>query len=104
MQVLYTDIKIAGNTKIKHIMVSFTDHYNAIFIDRFSSKTKTGKDFLYFNNSLFCKSEFPSTSKTFFIRTHEATTLQQVTGWKTPNLVLKNMIELFLKIFTFSRK
>ena len=25
---IYTDIKIASNTKIIHIMVSFTDHYN----------------------------------------------------------------------------
>ena len=34
-----TDIKMASNTKINHIMVSFTDHYNAIFIDKFPSKT-----------------------------------------------------------------
>ena len=32
---VYTDIKMASNIKINHIMVSFTDHYNAIFIDRF---------------------------------------------------------------------
>ena len=32
---VYTDIKIASNTKINHIMVSFTDQNNAIFIDRF---------------------------------------------------------------------
>ena len=31
---IYTDIKMASNTNINHIMVSFTDHY-AIFIDRF---------------------------------------------------------------------
>ena len=37
---VYTDIKIASNTKINHIMVSFTDHYNAISIDRLPSKTK----------------------------------------------------------------
>ena len=40
----YTDIKIASNTKINYIMVSFTDHYNVTFIDRFPSKTKIGKD------------------------------------------------------------
>ena len=34
-----TNITMARNTKINHIMLSFTDHYNAIFIDRFSSKT-----------------------------------------------------------------
>ena len=31
---VYTDIKIASNTKINHIMVFFTNHYNAISIDR----------------------------------------------------------------------
>ena len=31
---VYTDIKIAKNTKINHIMVSFSNHYNAISIDR----------------------------------------------------------------------
>ena len=35
-----TDIKIATNTKINHIMVSFTDHYNAISLDKLSSKIK----------------------------------------------------------------
>ena len=41
---IYTDIKIVNNTKIYHIMVSFTDHYNANSIDRLPSKTKLGKD------------------------------------------------------------
>ena len=40
----FTDIKTANNTKINHIMVSFTDHYNAISLDRLPSKTKIGKD------------------------------------------------------------
>ena len=58
---VYTDIKITSNTKIDHVMVSFTYHYNAIFIDRFTSQTKIGKDSWYFNNSLLCKPEFSST-------------------------------------------
>ena len=37
---VYTDIKMASNTKLNHIMVFFTDHYNAILIDIFPSKTK----------------------------------------------------------------
>ena len=41
---VYTDIKVANNNKINHIMVSSTDHYNAVSIDRLSSKTKIGKD------------------------------------------------------------
>ena len=51
---VYTDIKIASNTKINHIMLSFTGHYNAIFIDRFPSKTEIGKYSWCFNNSLLC--------------------------------------------------
>ena len=53
IDMVYTDIKIANNTKINHIMVPFIDHSNAIFIDRFPSKTKIGKGSWYFNNSLF---------------------------------------------------
>ena len=40
---VYTDIKIANNTKSNYIMVSFTDHYNAIFIDRLPQKLKLEK-------------------------------------------------------------
>ena len=41
---VYTDIKITNNTKINHIMVSFTDHYNSFPLERLPSKTKIGKD------------------------------------------------------------
>ena len=84
-------------------MVSFTDHYNAIFIDRFPSKTKIGKDSWCFNNSLLYKPEFFKTFL-FLLETQKTTTLQQVTGWKTLYLVLKKMLELFLKVITFLRK
>ena len=60
---------MTSNAKINHIMVSFTDHYNAIFIDRFPSKTKIGKDSWYFNNSPLCKPEFSLTADfSFFIK------------------------------------
>ena len=36
----YTDIKIAYNIKINHIIISFTDHYNIIYFDRHPSKDK----------------------------------------------------------------
>ena len=36
---VYINIKMASNIKINHIVVSFTDYYNATFIYRFSSKT-----------------------------------------------------------------
>ena len=60
-----TDIKIASNTEINYITVSFTDHYNAIFINKFPSKAKIEKDSWYFNNSLLCKPKFFLTTKTF---------------------------------------
>ena len=83
-------------------MVSFTDHYHAISIDRLPSKTKIGKVSWCFNNSFLYKTELSSTTKTFlsfFIKnTKNPTTLQQVTGRNTLNLVLKRMLRYFLKI------
>ena len=58
---VYTDIKIANNTKINHKMISFSDHYNVLLIGRLSSKTKTGKDLWYFNNTLLQNKDFCST-------------------------------------------
>ena len=40
---VYTDIKIANNTKINHIIVSFANYFNANSIDRLPSKTKIEK-------------------------------------------------------------
>ena len=40
---IYTDIKIARNTKINHIIVSFVDYYNAIFNYRPPPKLKLEK-------------------------------------------------------------
>ena len=81
-------------------MVSFTDNYNFISIDRLTSKTKIGKDSWYFNNSLLCKPEFFPATKTFLFlsKTQKTTTHQQVTSGETLNPVLKRMLELFLKI------
>ena len=97
---VYTDTKMASNTKINHIIVSFSNHYNAIFINRFSSKTKIKKDSWCFNNSLLCKPGFSLTTKSslFLLKIQNTTTLQQVTGRKTLHLVLKKLLELFLKI------
>ena len=97
---------ISSNTEINHIMVSVTNHYNATFTDIFPLKTKVGKDSWYFNNSLLCKPEVSSTWRTFIflLEIQKTTTLQQVAGGKTLNLVLKAMLQIFRKIFTFSRK
>ena len=37
---LYTNVKITYNTKMIHIMVSFSDYQNSIFIDRVPYKQK----------------------------------------------------------------
>ena len=40
---VYTDVKIPNNTKINHIIISYSDQYNAIPIDRLLPKTEIGK-------------------------------------------------------------
>ena len=45
---------------------NISDNYNDISIDRFSSKTKTGKHSWYFSNSLLCKLDFRSAAKGLF--------------------------------------
>ena len=37
---VHTAVKITYNTKMNHIMLSFPDYYNSIFIDRFPYKYK----------------------------------------------------------------
>ena len=46
-------------------MVFFTNHYNAISIDRLPTKSKIRKYSVYFNNSLVCRPEVSSARKTF---------------------------------------
>ena len=51
---VYTNKKIAKNTKINQIKVSFTDHYNAFSLDRLPWKSKIRKNLWYLNNSILC--------------------------------------------------
>ena len=44
-------------------MISFSDHYNDLFIDRLSSKTKFGKDVWHFNSCILRNKDFCSTTK-----------------------------------------
>ena len=53
--------------KINHIMVSLTDHYNAVSIDRIPAKNKIGRDSWYCNNSLLCNREVLFSYKDFSI-------------------------------------
>ena len=38
---MHTDIKVGNNTKMNRIIVSFSDHYNSMFVDRVPYKHKT---------------------------------------------------------------
>ena len=97
----YTDIKTANNTKINHIMLSFTDHYNAISIYRLHSKTKIGKDLWKRFIKIILYYVGPSYSQLqrllLLLKIQKATTLQQVSGENTPNIVLKRILRYFLK-------
>ena len=78
-------------------MVSFTGHYNAISIDRLSSKTKIGIDSWkrFTKIILLCKPQLQRLL--ILLKTQKATTLRQVTGGDTPNIVSKRMLRYFLK-------
>ena len=92
-----TDIKIASNTKINQIMVSSTDHYNAISLDRLPSKTKIGKEKWHFNNSLLHQPHLQRICF-FLLKTKKPPILQQVTGGNTQVLVLNKMLWHYPKI------
>ena len=96
MDRVYTDIKIANNIKINYIMVSFTNHYNAILMDRFPSKTKIGKDSWYFNNSLLYKPEFSlTTGFSFFIENTKHNHSSLSDWWENTNSSFKEDARTF---------
>ena len=100
-------------------MVYSTDHYNAVSIDRLSSKTKIFNDSWkwFMKIILLCKPEFSSTTKTsFFIKNKKNNHFSESDWWEyikycftenakilskksnTQDLVLKRMLELFLTV------
>ena len=100
-------------------MVSFTDHYNTILIDRLPSKTKVGKDSWkrFMRIILLRKHEFSLATKTsFFIKNTKNNHSSASDWWEytkycfkenakifskkstTQDLVLKRLLELFLTV------
>ena len=75
--------KIPNNSEINHIMVSFADHYNAISIERLSSKTKIGKysweRFMKIILFYVCP-RFPQLQRFFFIK-NTKNNYSSVSGW-----------------------
>ena len=97
---VYNDIKNANNIKINHIMISLTDHYNAISIERLPSKNKIGNNSWYFNNSILCHPDFFSTTKNLLslLKTQKSSHSSASDWWNTINLIFKRMLQHFLKI------
>ena len=81
-------------------MISFTDHYNAISLNRLPFKTKIGKDSCNFNNSLLCKPEFSSATNNllFLLKPLKKIILQQITSVNAPIFGFKRMLRHFPKI------
>ena len=100
-------------------MVSFSNHYNAISIDRLYSKPNIGKDSweILMKIILLCKPEFSSATKTsFFIKNTKSNHSSASDWWEytkycfkenakifskkstTQDLVLKRLLELFLTV------
>ena len=96
---VYTDIKIANKSKINHILVSFTDHYNSVSLEIPLSEIKIGKDtwiiLFYVKPSSSQLQRICSLTKNM-----KNTILQKVAGGNTPVLVLKRILWHFLKTFS----
>ena len=77
---LYTDVKVTYNTKMIHIMVSFSNYQNSIFIDRVPYKQKLAASW-YFTNYYSDKHVFSSYAKSCFfsLKMWKITTPLQVT-------------------------
>ena len=97
---VYTDIKIANNTKINHIMVSFTDHNNAISLGSLQ-KLKLEKIhgtliiFFYVNPS---SPQLQRICCFFLIKTQKKTHSSASDWWQYKNSCFKRMLGHFLKI------
>ena len=80
-------------------MVSFTNHSNAISIDRLPSKTKIGKDSRHIKNSHLCEPEFSSATKTFlfFIKNAKNNHSSASDWWKYTKCCFKDNAKIFSK-------
>ena len=96
---VYTGIRIANNTKIKHKMISFSDHCNALFIERLSSKTIIGKDLWHFNSSILQNKDFCSTARDLlsFLKTKKNNYSSIIDWWEYTKCQIKENARSFSK-------
>ena len=48
----YTDVRLRPNIKIKHVINSFSDHYNAVLLEKRNHNLKIGRGYWILNNAL----------------------------------------------------
>ena len=80
-------------------MISFSDHYNALIVNRFSSKPKLGKDLWHFNNSLLDKDEFCTKIQSFltFLQTKQTNFSSTSDWWESTKYQIKEKIRSLSK-------
>ena len=80
-------------------MISFTDHYNVIILDRSSSTTKTGKDLWHFNNSLLNNTDFCCNTKKLLttLKTKENEFSTRTYWWEYTKSQIKDNTRSFSK-------
>ena len=96
---VYTDIEIANNAKINHIMVSFTDHYDGISIDRIPWKIKIGKDSCNLIIVFYLSPSSPQLQIIFFILLKTQINNHSLASdwWEYTKFCLKASDEIFFK-------
>ena len=96
---VYTDIEIANNAKINHIMVSFTDHYDGISKDRLPWKIKIGKDSCNLIIVFYLSPSSPQLQIIFFILVKTQTNNHSSASdwWEYTKFCLKANDEIFFK-------
>ena len=80
-------------------MVSFTNHYNAISIDRLSSKTKIGKDSWkrFMKIIILCKPEFSSATKSSILLKTQKSHSSASDWWEYTKYCFKENDKIFSK-------
>ena len=80
-------------------MISFSDHYNDLFIDRLSSKTQFGKDLWHFNSRIQKNKDFCSTTKNLlsFLRTKRSKYSSIIGWWEYTKCQIKENAVSFFK-------
>lgn len=80
-------------------MISFSDHYDALIVNRFSSKPKLGNALWHFNNSLLDKDELCTNIQSFltFLKTKQTNFSSTSDWWESTKCQIKDKIRSLSK-------